>query len=458
MKPFHTFALCILVLLVACASPTVEPTATPRAPNTPLAQPQPTQVAITPAPTTTRAAEATRTLAPTPNATRESKPIKVGVLTDQTGTFAVYSAQIENGIALGLEYATDGNNAIAGRAIQVIVKDTASRPETGIQVARELIENDQVDVLVGVPSAQVALAVADLARQFKKIYIAQPTIIQDISGKNFNPYVFRTSRTSTQDLTATGAALRTIGRNFVQVASETQLGIANASTYYAIIRANGGRFAVNDSPEKYGAFFIPQEAKDFTPILQRVLESGADTAVVTWTGPGLVPMFTQMNQVGIFKAMKVFAGMADNQTIKTGYGTLVGAYGVTAYHYALPKNAVNDWLVQKYKDKYKVPPDLFVESSFTSAQLLVAALRATNGDANADKLSAALEKTSFDGLKGKYTVRDYDHVLLQPLYVVRLRNVDDPDFKFFDLIAELRPEETAPPCFLENEFKARCPR
>jgi len=449
----------MLVVLSACATPTVEPTLpSPTARATTVAPVAPDQSADTPTPTASPLPIATSAPVATPTATPEPKPIKIGLLTDKTGSLGVYSAQIENGFALGLEYATEGKNAVVGRAIQIIVKDTASRQDAGIQAARDLIEKENVDVLVGVPSASVALVVADLAKQAKKIYIAQPTSAHDLSGKNFNPYVFRTSRTAVQDLAASGAALRTIGRNYVQVASETQIGFAGAASYYAIIRANGGYFAVNDSPQKYGAFFIPQEAKDFTPILQKVADSGADTVVVTWTGQGFVGLFTQMNQVGIFKTMRVFAGMGDNQTIKSGYANVIGAYGVTPYHYALARTPTNDWLTQKHKDKFKTPPDLFAESSFTSAQLLVAGLRATNGDANADKLIPVLEKTSFEGPKGKYTVREHDHVLLQPLYIVRLKNVDDPDYKFFDLIAELRPEDTAPPCFLEGEFKARCPK
>jgi branched-chain amino acid transport system substrate-binding protein len=130
---------------------------------------------------------------------------------------------------------------------------------------------------------------------------------------------------------------------------------------------------------------------------------------------------------------------------------------VSVYHYALPKNAVNDWLVQKSQEKYKNPPDLFTEGGFTAAQMVVAGLKATNGDASADKLIPVLEKLSFDGPKGKYSVRDYDHVLLQPMYLVKLANVTDANYKFFDLVTELKPEEAAPPCKLDGEYKSRCP-
>jgi len=393
------------------------------------------------------------TAAPTAGA-----PLKIGLLTDQSGALAIYGPMLENGFALGLEYATGGTNSIAGRAIQVITKDTASKADVGTQVARDLIEKENVDVLVGVPSSGVALAVAELAKQYKKIYIAQPAASPDLTGKNFNPYVFRTSRTSDQDALASGAALNKLGKTFVQIAPDYAFGYGSAAGFYTVVKAGGGKFAVNDTPEKAGAIYIPQDAKDFTPYLEKVLDTKAEVLVVTWAGAGFVPLFTQMQQLGVFKAMQVYTGMGDNQTLKSGYSFATGSSGLIVYHYGLPKNAVNDWLVQKHKDKFKSVPDLFTEGGFTAAQMLVAGLKATNGDSSADKLMPVFEKMSFDGPKGKYTVRDYDHVLLQTMYVVKLTNTDNPDFKFFDLLSELKPEETAPPCKLAGDYASRCPK
>lgn len=395
---------------------------------------------------------------PVPPTAVPAKPLKVGLLTDQSGTLAIYGPMLENGFALGLEYATGGTNSVAGRPIQVVIKDTASKSDVGTQMARDLIEKENVDVLVGVPSSGVALAVAELALQYKKIYIAQPAASPDLTGKNFNPYVFRTSRTSDQDALASGAALNKMGKTFVQIAPDYAFGYGSAAGFYAVVKAGGGKFAVNDTAEKAGAIYVPQDAKDFTPYLQKVLDTKAEVLIVTWAGAGFVPLFTQMQQLGVFKAMGVYTGMGDNQTLKSGYSFATGSSGLIVYHYGLPKNAINDWLVQKHQDKFKALPDLFTEGGFTAAQMLVAGLKATNGDATADKLIPVFEKLSFDGPKGKYTVRDYDHVLLQTMYVVKLTNTDNPAFKFFDLISELKPEETAPPCKLEGDYKGRCPK
>ncbi len=390
--------------------------------------------------------------APTP-----APALKVGLLTDDTGSLAIYGPMLENGFALGLDYATGGTNTVGGRQIQVITKDTASKTDVGTQLARDLIEKDNVDVLVGVPSSGVALAVADLANQYKKIYIAQPAASPDLTGKNFNPYVFRTSRTSDQDAIASGAALNKMGKTFVQIAPDYAFGYGSAAGFYTVVKAGGGTFAVNDSADKAGAIYIPQDAKDFTPYLQKVLDTKADVLIVTWAGAGFVPLFTQMQQLGVFKAMQVYTGMGDNQTLKSGYSFATGSSGLIVYHYTLPKNPVNDWLVQHHKDKYKTVPDLFTEGGFTAAQMLVAGLKGTNGDASADKLIKFYEGNfGFDGPKGHYTVRPYDHVLLQTMYVVKLTNVTDPDFKFFDLVSELTPDQAAPPCKLAGDFASRC--
>ncbi len=461
-------ALALTIALVACgggqaaapaAAPTTAPAAKPTeapkaAPTTaPAAAPTtaPTQAA---APKATEAPKAAATTAPTTPPT--GKPLKIGLLSDTSGSLAIYGPMLENGFKLGLEYATQGSNQVAGRPIEVIIKDTASKPETATSQARELIEKDGVDLLVGVPSSGAALAVAEIAKNNKKIYIAEPAASPDLSGKNFNEYVFRTSRTSVQDALTMGAALTKMGKKFVQVAPDYAFGYGSAAGFYAVVKGNGGSFVVNDNAEKSGAIYIPQDTTDFTPYLQQVLDSKAEVLIVTWAGAGFVPLFQQMQQLGIFKAMTVATGMGDNKTLASGYKEAIGSVGVSVYHYVLPKNPVNDWLVKRHQELFKSPPDLFTAGGFAAAQMAVEGLKKTNGDATADKLIPVLEGLEFQSPKGLFKIRKSDHVALQPLYLVKLTNVSDPEYKFFDLVQELKPDDTAPPCALEGTYKSRC--
>jgi len=404
-----------------------------------------------PAATTAPAAPAAATTAPAAS----GAPISVGLLTDDSGLLAVYGPMLERGFALGLDYATGGTNAVAGHPINVVTKDTASDPEKGVTLAREAIEKDSAKILVGVPSSPVALAVSGVANENKIVYISAPAATPDLTGKGFNPYTFRAGRTSVQDALTMGSALLQSGKKFIQIAQDNAFGQGSAGAFYATVKKLGGTFVTNDTDKGAGTVFAPPDTTDFTPYISQLLESKAEVLIVTWSGTGFVPMFQQMQQLGVFKAMTVATGLGDNQTIAKGYADAVGSVGVSVYHYSLYDNAVNSWLVEHHKAKYNTPPDLFTESGFNAAIMLVKALEATKGDPAADGVIKALEGLTFDGPKGSYTVRAEDHVLLQPMTLAKLKNTNDPDFKFFELVTKFKPEETAPPCAVPAELN-RC--
>ncbi len=92
-----------------------------------------------------------------------------------------------------------------------------------------------------------------------------------------------------------------------------------------------------------------------------------------------------------------------------------------------------------------------------AAIMVVDGLEASQGDASADVLRPIYEDNfTFEGPKGTVMIRPSDHVALQTLYFVRLMNVDDPDFRFVELVQEFGPEETEPPCALVDPYADRC--
>ena len=444
----------VVICLTACAPSdapvtTLLPTRAPET-NTPSAT-------ATPEPLRLPEATATPTVSPTPT---EVKPVKIGLLSDQASALRDYSVMLENGFNLGVDYATNGKNNIAGRALQIIVKDSGGKNDVGAQAARDLIEKDQVDLVIAPPSASVALAVSDLARQAKKVVI-HTTASPEVTGRGFHPYAFRASRATTQDTLAMALALTRLGRSFVQIAPDNPVGQSAAAAFYSAIKGRGGRFVINDTPDKMGTTFIPVQVRDFAPYFEVVVrpplpEYKPDVVIVSWAGTGFVTLYSQMQQIGVFKAATVAALIPDNPAIKSGFGSAIGLVGVTNYHYALPQNKVNDWLVQRHTQKFTTPPDLLTETGFTAAQMVAAALRATNGDTTAETLIPALEKMSFEGVKGTYAVRASDHALLESFYFAKITNTSSADFRFLAPVFEFKPEEIAPACVLEGDYKSRC--
>ncbi len=433
----------------ATEAPAEEPTEVP----TEAPAEEPTDVPVE-EPTEAPAEEPTAEMAEQPFA---GEDLVIGLMTDKSGALAIYGPSQTQGFYLGLEYATGGTMEVAGRPIVVVERDNGSNPETGVQQARELIEAEGADILVGNISSSVALATIPVAEENNIILIAEPAAATQITAENFSPNSFRTSRSNYQDALVMANGLLGMGETFVQIAPDNAFGIGSACAFYSVVTEGGGQFVTNDTAEGCGTVYAPIETTDFTSYINQILDSEADVLIVTWAGAGFAPMFQQMSQLGVFDEMEVGTGVGDNQTLAAGYADALGVVGVQVYHYTLPDNEINDWLVERHMEEYGTPPDLWAAGGMMAAIMVVDGLEASQGDASADVLRPIYEDNfTFEGPKGTVMIRPSDHVALQTLYFVRLMNVDDPDFRFVELVQEFGPEETEPPCALVDPYADRC--
>lgn len=450
----------ISVLLVATLLVSACVPAAPTATTAPEQVVEPTQEPTQPpieapqaAPTEAPAVEPTAL----PTEAPEAKELVIGLMTDKSGSLAIYGPSQTQGFYLGLEYATNGTLEVAGRKLRVVEKDNASNPETAVTQARELIEAEGAEILVGNVSSSAALAVIPVAEENNVVYIAEPAASPAITAANFSPNTFRTSRTSYQDALVMSNGLLSLGKTFIQIAPDNAFGIGSACSFYAVVKAGGGQFVTNDDDQGCGTVYAPIETTDFTSYINQLLDSDAEVLIVTWAGAGFAPMFQQMSQLGAFDEMVVGTGVGDNQTLAAGYADAVGVVGVQVYHYTLPQNPVNDWLVENHKEQYGTPPDLWASGGMMAAIMVVEGLKATSGDASAEALIQAYENDFvFEGPKGTVKIRPSDHVALQTLYFVRVLNVTDPEFKFVELVNEFGPDDAVPPCTLPEKYADRC--
>ena len=377
------------------------------------------------------------------------EPVKVGVITDQSGALAIYGAHIMRAFPLGMEYATgaagDGSYMLEDCEIEVIYKDDQSNAETSVAIARELIEVDGVDILVGSVSSGVTAGIQQLALDNDVIHIAAPAAANDLTGVTFNPNSFRTSRNNYQDAVAVCEYLVTQYDTFVQIAPDYSFGYGGAAAYRDACTLYGGEFVADD-------IFAPADTTDFTPYMEQILDSGAEAWMVTWAGGGFVSMLQAATDLGVMDEMTLASPFVDNVVMPAFFSNALGTTASVLYHYTQPSNDVNDWLIEKVAEQGTFP-DLFDADGMNAAIMIVEALKLTGGDASADALRDAMEGMSFEGPKGLIEIRAEDHVAIQDMYVVTLLNVDDPEFKYFESVETVRPEV---PCLLEGEYVDRC--
>ncbi len=366
----------------------------------------------------------------------KKEPIKIGVLASTTGALESYGKQTLRGFELGLEYATEGTMEVAGRKIEFVVEDTETKPEVAVQKATKLLEEDKVDFLVGSSSSADTLAVLPLAEEYQKIMIVEPAAADSITGSEFNKYIFRSARNSSQDAVAGAAAIAGKGVKIATLAPDYSFG-------------RDGVAAFKEAAEKLGADIVLEEyadpaATDFTSNIQKIIDAKPDYLFVVWAGAN--SPWKQISDMKVQdKGIKISTGAPDIAALAT-MEPLVGMEGFTVYYHDLPKNEINDWLVTEHKKRFNGNvPDLFTPGGMSAAISIVEALKKTEGDADADKLIETMEGMSFESPKGKMTYRPEDHQALQALYAIKLEKKDGVAYPVPVLIRELTPEETAPP-------------
>ncbi|WP_226682615.1 substrate-binding domain-containing protein [Sutcliffiella horikoshii] len=366
----------------------------------------------------------------------DQKVIKVGVLASLTGALETYGKQTVQGFELGLEYATDGTMEVNGHKIEFVVEDTETKPEVAIQKATKLLEEDEVDFLVGSSSSGDTLAVLPLAEEYEKVMLVEPAVADSITGADWNKYIFRTARNSSQDAVAGAAAIAGDGVKIATLAPDYSFGHDGVAAFKEAALELGAEIVLEE--------FADPAATDFTSNIQKILDADPDYLFVVWAGAN-----SPWNQISDMKVqergIKISTGAPDIAALHT-MEQLIGMEGFSVYYHTLPDNPVNDWLVEKHKEKFNGEvPDLFTPGGMTAAIAIVEALKKTDGDTDTDLIIETMEGMSFDTPKGQMTFRPEDHQAMQTLYAVRLEKVDGFDYPVPVLMRELSPEETAPP-------------
>ena len=138
---------------------------------------------------------------------------------------------------LGMEYAagapgTDDNVfTVDGCDIEILVRDDQGSAETTATLARELIEVDDVDLLVGTVSSGSTATLQEIALENDVVLIVAPAAANDITGVNFNDHTFRTSRENYQDSINLCEYLASEYDTFVQISPDYSFGYGGAEAF-----------------------------------------------------------------------------------------------------------------------------------------------------------------------------------------------------------------------------------
>ncbi|MFJ3792063.1 substrate-binding domain-containing protein [Kitasatospora sp. NPDC090091] len=336
-------------------------------------------------------------------------PVKVGLVYSKTGPLAAYGKQYLEGFKAGLSYATKGSGAVDGHRIEIEEQDDAGDPAKAVSAAKDLIGKGH-KILAGSTASGVALQVGPIAAQNKVLFVSGPAAADKVTG--LNKYTFRSGRQSYQDIrTAASFIGDAKGRKVTVLAQDNAFGQANVAAVKAVLGAQGATV---------DAVLAPPSATDLTPFATQAKTAKPDLLFVAWAGDTSAALWTALNQQDVFAETKVVTGL----DLAASYPLFGPAGEKISFlnHYfggaaGTPVEKAMDEAVTAAGGK----SDIFTPDGFTAAQLIVHAVEANHGSADdTSALVKALEGWSFDGVKGRTTVRAEDHALLQPMFQVKL--------------------------------------
>jgi branched-chain amino acid transport system substrate-binding protein len=348
------------------------------------------------------------------------KDLKIALIGSKTGPLEAYAKQTITGFMMGLEYATGGTMAVAGRKIVVIEKDDQGKPDVGKAQLEAAYADDKVDLAVGPTASPVALAMLPVAEEYKRLLLVEPAVADSITGERWNRYIFRTGRSSSQDAAANAAALDQEGHVIAVLAND------NAFGRDAVKAARDFTKKAKVVHEEY----LPIGTTDFTAGLQRIVDRlkdqpGQKFISVVWAGsPTPFPKIADLELERRY-GIKLATG-GNILPAMVAYKNFPGMEGALYYYFGIPKNKANDWLVANHYQRFKNPPDFFTAGGMSAAMAVVEAVKRTKGDTATEKLIATMAGMSFETPKGTMTFRKEDHQAMQDMFHFRIKN--DPAF------------------------------
>src|SRR6478752_6231919 len=198
-----------------------------------------------------------------PSAFAQTKgEVRIAHVYSKTGPLEAYGKQTQTGLMMGLEYATGGTMTVAGKKIVVIEKDDQGKPDVGKSLLATAYGDDKADLAIGPTSSGVALAMLPVAEEYKKLLLVEPAVADTITGANWNRYIFRTGRSSSQDAISNAVTVDQPGTVIATLAQDYAFGRDGVKAFKdAVSKAK----IVHEE-------YLPQNTTDFTAGFQRIVD------------------------------------------------------------------------------------------------------------------------------------------------------------------------------------------
>ena len=340
--------------------------------------------------------------------------IKIGLILPLTGPFTPIGKQVENGVKL---FMAKNGATVAGKKIELIVKDDGNVADTTRRLAQELVVNDKVTYLAGFGLTPLALATAPIATQAKVPMIVMAAATAIITEQS--PFIVRTSFTLPQATIpmADWASRNKIGK-VVTLVSDYGPGIDAENAFKARFSASGGSVL--------SELRVPLANPDFAPFLQRARDAKPDALFVFVPAGQSATFGKQFVERGMDKSGIRLIGpgdVTDDDVLNKMGDVMLGV--VTTHHYSVAHpGAVNKAFVEGFTKASGGVPNFMGVGGYDGMQLIYKSIEATKGSTDGVTIVNAMRGMAWESPRGPVQIDPRTRDIIQNIYVRKVEKKD----------------------------------
>ncbi len=343
----------------------------------------------------------------------QAGPIKIGVVTPLSGTYAGIGQQVKWGLDLAAAQ-INAAGGVAGRKLELLYEDEEANPAVATQKAEKLFQVNKVDFLTGTVNSGSTLAVGQVAERNGKLIATTVSFADAITGEKCSPNVFRVNARAGMQSAALAEwlAKEKPQANVFYLGPDYEMGRSTVAAFKSAAEAKGFKTV--------GEVYAPLDNKDYSPFFGQVRAAKPAVIYTSVAGNDTVRLFNQMAEFGLARNVQVVgaSGTVTSQNL-AAIGKAAEGF-VTGVGYAPNiESAENKKFVAEFVAANKAKPDLYGADSYGVLFFYKAAVEKAKST-ETDKVREAMRGLQWNTPQGVKTLRAGDHQAMQDMYAVRV--------------------------------------
>ncbi|EUC21233.1 hypothetical protein PMI06_009389 [Burkholderia sp. BT03] len=335
--------------------------------------------------------------------------VKIGYITDLSGLYADIDGQ--GGLEAIRMAIADFGGKVNGKPVELVYADHQNKADIAASRAREWIDRDGVNVIIGGTNSATALSTNQVAGEKKVPYINIGAGADTLTNEQCTPYTVHYAYDTMALAKGTGSAVtKQGGKTWYFLTADYAFGKALEKDTSGVVKANGGQVL--------GTVRHPLSASDFSSFLLQAQGSKAQVLGLANAGGDTINSIKAAKEFGVTKSMKIAALLIFLTDIHSlGLETTQGLVATDSWYWNRDANT-RKW-AQRYFDKMKKMPTSLQAADYSAVTTYLKSVQAA-GTTDSDKVMDQLHKTKIDDFYAKGYIRQ-DGSMIHDMYLMEVK-------------------------------------